>query len=80
MADRFPATGDDDESTQPRRGKMSIMLGMGTLIASAPMNFSPPAIASTNWGEIAALVIAFVVPLGMTCVIYTAQKSFVFGL
>lgn len=59
---------------------MSNMLGMGALMASAPMYFLPLAIASTNWGESAALVIASVVPLGVTSVIYTAQKSFVLGL
>jgi hypothetical protein len=59
---------------------MSNMLGMGAFVASAPMYFLPLAIASTNWGESATLGIASVVLLGMTCVIYTAQKSFVLGL
>ena len=59
---------------------MSKMLGMGALKASVPMYFLPLAIASTNWGESATLVIASVVPLGVASVIYTAQKSFVLGL
>ena len=59
---------------------MSNTLGMGALMTSAPMYFLPLAIASTNSGESAALVIASVVPLGVTCVIYTAQKSFILGL
>jgi hypothetical protein len=53
---------------------MSNMLGMGALMTSVPMYFLRLANAYTNWGESAALVIAFVVPLGVTCVIYTAQK------